>query len=147
MKKIDFRQRAAKTEERKRKSKYADVMVRATVMGLMKPDEDVDRIRCEECGETISYNAKEPETQHKCKKCGHVTQLRALKPMYAECKACGSSWKYMTNRNTAELTQECLQCGSLIDMEMNSRRTAYVTKTKRGGQDLQEVDSRGECDE
>ena len=36
MKKIDFRQRAAKTEERKRKSKYADVMVRATVMGLMK---------------------------------------------------------------------------------------------------------------
>jgi uncharacterized Zn finger protein len=90
-------------------------------------------IRCEECGETISYNAKEPETQHKCKKCGHVTQLRALKPMYAECKACGSSWKYMTNRNTAELTQECLQCGKLIDMEMNSRRTAYVTKTKRGG--------------
>lgn len=90
-------------------------------------------IRCEECGETISYNAKEPETQHKCKKCGHVTQLRALKPMYAECKACGSSWKYMTNRNTAELTQECLQCGNLIDMEMNSRRTAYVTKTKRGG--------------
>ena len=68
--------------------------------------------------------------------------------MYAECKACGSSWKYMTNRNTAELTKECLQCGSLIDMEMNSRRTAYVTKTKRGGgQDLQEVDSRGECDE
>lgn len=44
MKKIDFRQRAAKTEERKRKSKYADVMVRATVMGLMKPDEDVDRM-------------------------------------------------------------------------------------------------------
>ena len=39
MKKIDFRQRAAKTEERKRKSKYADVMVRATVMGLMKPDD------------------------------------------------------------------------------------------------------------
>lgn len=32
MKKIDFRQRAAKTEERKRKSKYADVMVRATVI-------------------------------------------------------------------------------------------------------------------
>lgn len=44
MKKIDFRQRAAKTEERKRKSKYADVMVRATVMGLMKLDEDVDRM-------------------------------------------------------------------------------------------------------
>ena len=44
MKKIDFRQRAAKTEERKRKSKYADVMVRATVMGLMKPHEDVDRM-------------------------------------------------------------------------------------------------------
>ena len=44
MKKIDFRQRAAKTEERKRKSKYTDVMVRATVMGLMKPDEDVDRM-------------------------------------------------------------------------------------------------------
>lgn len=68
--------------------------------------------------------------------------------MYAECKACGSSWKYMTNRNTAELTQECLQCGNLIDMEMNSRRTAYVTKTKRGGgQDLKEVDSKGENDE
>lgn len=35
-------------------------------------------IRCEECGETISYNAKEPETQHKCKKCGHVTQRLEL---------------------------------------------------------------------
>lgn len=31
-------------QEKKRRSKYADIMVRATVMGLMKPDEDVDRM-------------------------------------------------------------------------------------------------------
>ena len=127
--------------------KEADQVPETTISEAAEEYKGFLHIRCEECGETISYNAKEPETQHKCKKCGHVTQLRALKPMYAECKACGSSWKYMTNRNTAELTQECLQCGNLIDMETNSRRTAYVTKTKRGGQDLQEIDSRGECDE
>lgn len=88
-------------------------------------------IRCEECGETESYNAKDPVNYHKCKKCGHITVLKDLKPMYANCKKCGSQWKYRTNRNTAELTHECLKCGSLIDMEMNSRRTAYVAKTDR----------------
>lgn len=31
-------------EERKRRSKYADIMVRATVMGMMKEDEDIERM-------------------------------------------------------------------------------------------------------
>jgi hypothetical protein len=31
-------------KEKKKRSKYADIMVRATVMGLMTPDEDVDRM-------------------------------------------------------------------------------------------------------
>lgn len=44
MKKIDFKQKSEEREEKKRKSKYVDVMVRATVMGLMTPDEDVDRM-------------------------------------------------------------------------------------------------------
>ena len=29
---------------KKRRSKYADIMVRATVMGLVNPSEDVDRM-------------------------------------------------------------------------------------------------------
>lgn len=29
-------------KEKKRRSKYADIMARATAMGLMKPDEDID---------------------------------------------------------------------------------------------------------
>lgn len=57
------------------------------------------------------------------------------------------SKEYDFLKDVTELAQECLQCGNLIDMEMNSRRTAYVTKTKRGGQDLKEVDSKGENDE
>lgn len=44
MKTVAFRERAIKKEEKKRRSKYADIMVRATVMGLMTPDEDVDRM-------------------------------------------------------------------------------------------------------
>ncbi len=31
-------------EEKKRRSKYADIMVRATVMGLMEESEDVERM-------------------------------------------------------------------------------------------------------
>lgn len=31
-------------EDKKRHSKYVDIMCRATVMGLMLPDEDVDRM-------------------------------------------------------------------------------------------------------
>ena len=42
MKTVEFRERAIK--EKKRRSKYADIMVRATMMGLMTPDEDVDRM-------------------------------------------------------------------------------------------------------
>lgn len=41
MKKIDFRQRAAKTEERKRKSKYADVMVRRGWVLLHNPQQGI----------------------------------------------------------------------------------------------------------
>lgn len=31
-------------EDKKRHSKYADIMCRATVMGIMSPEEDVDRM-------------------------------------------------------------------------------------------------------
>jgi hypothetical protein len=44
MKTVEFRERAIKKEEKKRRSKYADIMVRATMMGLMTPDEAVDRM-------------------------------------------------------------------------------------------------------
>lgn len=64
MKKIDFRQRAAKTEERKRKSKYADVMVRATVMGLMKPDEDVGQKRMGASAQSTAGNRNSNKGHH-----------------------------------------------------------------------------------
>ncbi len=41
---INFNEKKSAKEEKKRKSKYADIMVRATIMGLMVPMEDTERM-------------------------------------------------------------------------------------------------------
>lgn len=90
-------------------------------------------IQCEKCKEEHSFCAKKPTSWHTCRTCGHKTLLRNLKPLYMDCEQCGSHYKYMTNMNTAEFTKTCLQCGASVELETNSRRTAYVTKKMRGG--------------
>ena len=82
-------------------------------------------IECQECGEVHAFCAKQEQTEYRCK-CGGVTRLENLIPMYLKC-GCGKEYKYLTNLSREEYTHECLNCKALVRMTMNKRGTAYVT--------------------
>ena len=82
-------------------------------------------IKCDKCGKEKGFYSKEKIKSYKCE-CGKETELENLKPLYTKCK-CGNEFKHMTNMNTAEFTYKCFNCGSPVDVKMNSRRTAYTT--------------------
>lgn len=82
-------------------------------------------IQCESCGEVKAYCAKYETYSFKCK-CGHETVLDNLIPMHMHCK-CGKYYKYLTNLTGALAYNNCLTCGSPVDMELNNKANAYVT--------------------
>lgn len=82
-------------------------------------------IECQECGEIHAFCAKQELSEYRCK-CGGVTQLQNLIPMFLKC-GCGKEFKYQTNMSREEFTHECLACKSPVRMILNRRGTAYVT--------------------
>ena len=88
---------------------------------------------CEECGEVKAFCAKRETYGFRCGHCGHETPLEHLRPMYMHCK-CGKSFRYKTNANTETITHACLDCKAPVDMELNTKGTAYVTIGVRKGQ-------------
>lgn len=86
-------------------------------------------IKCDECGEVKAYCARHDTYGFRCK-CGHETPLERLRPMYMKCK-CGKEFRYKTNLQESRYTHTCMDCGSPVDMEINSRGTAFVTIGER----------------
>ena len=84
-------------------------------------------IKCKHCGKIKGFCAKTPISEFTCG-CGGKTELYGLKPAHLHCK-CGSNWKYKTNITDETFDYNCLNCGSPIDLELNSRRNTYVTIT------------------
>lgn len=82
-------------------------------------------IKCKHCGKIKGFCAKTPISEFSCD-CGGKTELYDLKPAYIHCK-CGSSWKYKTNNTDETFDYNCLNCGSPVDLELNSRRNTYIT--------------------
>lgn len=83
-------------------------------------------IKCEHCGETRGFCAKQPIDEYRCNECGGKTKLKDLRRMFLDCE-CGSHYKYYTNETAEVVTNNCINCGSPVDMMLNSRRTAYVS--------------------
>lgn len=67
---------------------------------------------------------------YKCGECGHETPLEKLRPLFMHCK-CGKSFSYKTNLTADRVTHTCLACKAPVDLELNSRKTAYVTVGER----------------
>lgn len=86
-------------------------------------------IKCPECGKVKGFCAKKPTKIHICKECGEKTELEDLKPMYVHCE-CGKDSKYYTNMDEEHFKCKCIGCGEEVDMQINTRNTAYVTKGK-----------------
>lgn len=84
-------------------------------------------IKCKHCGKLKGFCAKTPIREFSCE-CGGKTELHDLKMAHLHCK-CGSHWKYKTNVTEEKIEYNCLNCGSPVDMELNSRRNTYVTIT------------------
>lgn len=82
-------------------------------------------IKCEKCGKIKGFCAKKEVVSYRCE-CGHETHLENLRPLYLRCK-CGADYRYKTNLQTSVHTQNCLHCGSPVDIKLNNRKTAYVT--------------------
>lgn len=83
-------------------------------------------IKCEHCGETRGFCAKQPIDEYKCNSCGEKTKLKDLRRLFMDCE-CGRHSKYYTNETAEVVTHNCIECGSPVDMMLNSRRTAYVS--------------------
>lgn len=83
-------------------------------------------IRCETCGELRGYYAKTPNIYYFCKACNSKTKLQYLIPAYMYCK-CGSNFKYLTNYPYDELTYNCLDCKTPVEMHLNQMGNAYTT--------------------
>lgn len=82
-------------------------------------------VKCKHCGKVKGFCAKTPITEYTCE-CGGKTELHDLKPAFLNCK-CGGRYKYKTNITDEKFDYACLNCGSPVDMELNSRRNTYVT--------------------
>lgn len=82
-------------------------------------------IKCEECGATKGFCAKVPIQEYRCD-CGHVTELKDLKPLFINCK-CGDSFKYRTNHTEATITMNCIHCDSPVDLEYHEKKGVYTT--------------------
>ena len=83
-------------------------------------------IRCEDCGSLRGFCAKQPIDRYRCDDCGGITMLQDLRPAYQECE-CGRSFKYKTNEKSDVITNNCIECGSPVDMMLNAKRTVYTT--------------------
>lgn len=86
-------------------------------------------IKCPKCGNVKGFCAKKTTKIHICKECGEKTELEDLKPMYVHCE-CGKDSKYYTNMNEERFKCKCIDCGDEVDIQINTRNTAYVTKRK-----------------
>lgn len=82
-------------------------------------------IKCEACGTKKGFCVKSPIKENRCS-CGHVTELRNLKPLYVNCK-CGNSFKYRTNLTDRVASIDCINCGSPVDLEYHEKNDVYVT--------------------
>lgn len=87
-------------------------------------------VQCEECGAIKAFCAKHETYGYKCGECGHETPLEKLRPLFMHCK-CGKSFSYKTNLTADRVTHTCLACKTPVDLELNSRKTAYVTVGER----------------
>lgn len=83
-------------------------------------------IKCEHCGKTRGFCAKQPIDEYRCSECGKKTKLQDLRRLFMDCE-CGRNSRYYTNETAEVVTHNCIECGAPVDMMLNSRRTAYVS--------------------
>lgn len=67
-----------------------------------------------------------------CEECGAIKAFCAKHETYGyKCGECGKSFSYKTNLTAERVTHTCLACKAPVDLELNSRKTAYVTVGER----------------
>lgn len=107
-----------------------ELVIFARVLGVTIEWLTADIVQCEECGAIKAFCAKHETYGYKCSECGHETPLEKLRPLFMHCK-CGKSFSYKTNLTADRVTHTCLACKAPVDLELNSRKTAYVTVGER----------------
>lgn len=82
-------------------------------------------IKCPDCGEIRGFFTKIRIDAFECR-CGAVTELRDLVPLYVNCE-CGKSIRYMTNMTDNAFDINCLGCGAPVAVQWNEKKKLYET--------------------
>ncbi|MBR6102608.1 MAG: hypothetical protein IKP95_09280 [Ruminococcus sp.] len=104
---------------------------RNNVSRTSEPRNDIDGVKgfllleCPTCRTRKAFCTKSPIKTSYCS-CGETIKIDDLIPVEIKCK-CGRTWRYKTNIKDRYITHNCLDCGSPVDLEYNSRRNRYET--------------------
>lgn len=135
---LDNRPEKASTtprQEPERRSRVERMFGSRETWNTNQPDDDQGPykgfllVKCEECGEVKAFCAKRETYGFKCS-CGYETALEKLRPVFMHCK-CGKTFRYKTNMTAETFSHTCLSCKAPVDLEMNKKKTAYVTVGER----------------
>ena len=83
-------------------------------------------VKCEHCGKTKGFLARQEISNYRCDDCGGITPLGDLVPLTALCE-CGKRWRYMTNMTDDSFEINCIHCGSPIPVFWNDKKHKYET--------------------
>ena len=83
-------------------------------------------VKCEHCGKTKGFLARQEISNYRCDDCGGITPLGDLVPLTALCE-CGKRWRYMTNIMDDSFEINCIHCGSPIPVFWNDKKHKYET--------------------
>ena len=87
-------------------------------------------LKCERCGETKTFFAKNFTNVYNCRECNHDTYFSPedIKRVFLTCKECGDELKYWTNEDAEKIEIECHNCGTTNTLIKNLTGTAYKTE-------------------
>lgn len=84
-------------------------------------------VKCPECGDIRGFCAKEPMEGFHCFECGaDIPFTDKLVPLYIDCQ-CGRGFKYMTNITDDMFDIDCIECGSPVAVQYNTKKKIYET--------------------
>ena len=79
-------------------------------------------VKCEVCGHEKAYNSRFPTRTCRCTECEHKTELNDMVEAKFECPHCKKAWTYKTNSVEAEVSVNCVECGTKMTARWNKEK-------------------------
>lgn len=83
-------------------------------------------LECPFCGKRRAFCSRRELSFYKCNNCGKNTELHDLAKMHIKCE-CGKRTMYQTNITDEIFDMNCIECGSPVAVQYNSKKKVYET--------------------